>query len=235
MSPPPRLTDVPLWRRFEERALGVLAHALTLLNEVDPTVDELELNRQLFANIAEANRLINLENNGAFEFLPSYDGHQAPYNLDLPPDEFEAKRPDFTWSIQDASASSGLEGCREFVVECKRIGNEEGGTNFNHRYVDLGVVRFVSPSHKYGLRGVSGAMIGYVQRSDHQSILVMINERASHHTLRELVSSSGMEGEVSELRHMLDRTFGESPFSLIHLWVDVRPLAGGGSKVPSAA
>ena len=63
------------------------------------------------------------------------------YNLDLPPEEFEAKRPDFTWSIQDVSASSGrLEGCREFVVECKRIGNEEGGTNFNHRYVDLGKV-----------------------------------------------------------------------------------------------
>jgi hypothetical protein len=219
----PKLTDLPLWTRFEERALRVLGHALSLLGETENGLDELRLNRLLYACIADANRLINIQDGGGFEYLPSYNGFQAPDNVAEPPEGFEAKIPDFIWSLHDHTAASGLEGCREFVIECKRIGNERGGTNFNHRYVDQGIVRFVSITHKYGLRGESGAMVGYIQRSDHDAILAAIGERSASLELGEIAVSREIGDAVVELRQLLDRLFGKSPFALIHLWVDLRP------------
>jgi hypothetical protein len=196
---------------------------LTLLYETEADLDELRLNRLLFACIADANRLINIQDGGGFEYLPSYNGFQAPDNVGEPPEGFEAKIPDFIWSLHDHTAASGLEGCREFVIECKRIGSEPGGTNFNHRYVDQGIVRFVSITHKYGLRGESGAMVGYIQRSDSNAILAAIQERSTNLELGAIAVSKETNNAVVELRQLLDRLFGKSPFALIHLWVDLRP------------
>lgn len=219
----PKLTELPLWQNFANRALRVLDDALALLPAVPPETDELALNRLLFGCIAEANRLINLADSGGFEYLPSYDGYQAPENTGLPPDEFESKRPDFSWSLHDHTAATGLEGCREFVIECKRLGDGPGQPKFNDRYVDNGVVRFVSATHKYGLHGASGAMVGYVQRSDNHRIHTAVQDRAAHHHLAAMVAQHGLDAAIVHLEHELPRGFGESPFLLVHCWVDLRP------------
>ena len=222
---PPKLTELPLWQNFAKRAIRVLRDALALLPTVPPQTDELVLNRLLFDRIAEANRLINLADGGGFEYLPSYDGYQAPQNTAVPREEFESKRPDFSWSLHDHTASTGLEGCREFVIECKRLGNGPDVPNLNHRYVDNGIVRFVSATHKYGLHGASGVMVGYVQRSNNGEILTSVQDRAAHHQLAALVAQHGLDGVTAQLEHQLQRGFGESPFLLIHFWVDMRPPA----------
>ncbi len=200
--------------------------------ETDPNFREPRLSRALFGCIAEANRLINLENEGAFEYLPSYDGYQAPQNVAGDPEESERKRPDFIWSLHDHAAASGLEGCREFVVECKRLGDPPGQNTLNHRYVDLGIVRFVSPRHKYGMRGASGAMVGYVQRSNKRTILAVVQARAATHALAAVVPYGTLDDAILELEQLLERTFGESPFRLHHFWVMLRlaPVSSPGSS-----
>lgn len=219
----PRLTDIPLWSRFEARALRILHRALALLaaDAFDPDIDERELNRQLFRAIAEANHQIQNEDGGGLDRMPSYDGHQAPERVDVPRAVHEWKRPDFTWSWFDHQAGSGLEGCLEFAVECKRLGTADSRPDFDRAYVDDGVLRFVSDSHMYGLNGASGAMIGYVQCSDHDAILTNVSERSAHHGLPDLVAQPPAQ-EVFELRQLLARVFGATPFSLVHLWVDLR-------------
>ncbi len=221
----PKLTDLPLWNNFASRAVRVLREGLALLPTVQPDMDELLLNRLLYESIAEANRLINLADGGGFEYLPAYDGYQAPESTAAPPDEFESKRPDFAWSLQDHTAPTGLVGCREFVVECKRLGNGPDLPNLNHLYVDRGILRFVATTHKYGLHGASGAMVGYVQRSDNATIFAAVVERVAHHHLAEIRVPDGLAGAIAQLDQQLDRAFGESPFHLFHFWVDVRPAA----------
>ncbi len=221
----PKLTDLPLWNNFASRALRVLRDALALLPTVSPDMDELRLNRLLYESIAEANRLINLADGGGFDYLPSYDGYQAPEDTAAAPDEFESKRPDFAWSLQDHSAPTGLEGCREFVIECKRLGNGPNLANFNHRYVDRGILRFVLTTHKYGLHGGSGAMVGYVQRSDNATIFAAVGERVAHHHLAEIVAPQRLDDAIIELDQQVHRAFGESPFRIFHLWVDLRAPA----------
>ena len=106
-------------------------------------------------------------------------------------------------------------------MECKRLGNP-GRRNFNHQYVDEGIVRFVSRSHKYGVHGASGAMVGYVQCSDNPTILSQVQPRVSHRNLGPIRVHAGLDEAIAELRQELVRKFGASPFRLHHFWVDVR-------------
>jgi hypothetical protein len=219
----PKLTDLPLWDQFESRVLRVLRRALSLMPSAPPELGELMLNRLLFEKIAEANRLINAEDQSGFDYMPSYDGLPAPLDAAALPEESEGKRPDFTWSLYDHDAVSASEACREFVVECKRLGHAGVGHNINHLYVDLGVVRFVTTAHRYGAHGSSGTMVGYIQRSEHDSILGAVRDRCTHHNLADLTAEGDWGAALCELRQMLERSFGASPYKLVHLWVDLRP------------
>lgn len=201
-----------------------------MLPPMPPDLDELSVSHQLFGKIAEANLRLGASRVGGFESLPSYDGHQAPLDSGGPIQPSDRKRPDFVWSVQDHTAESGMEGCLEFVVECKRLGDELQESTFGYRYVDDGVLRFVRESHRYGQRGESGAMVGYVQRSDCSTIYSSVSDRMSHHGLPHCVAPSDWNQPVSELRQVLQRTFQPTPFLLVHLWVDLRGPAAHGRR-----
>ncbi len=217
----PSLTSVPVWANFEQRILGVLELALNLLAEADETVGELELNERLAARISTANFQLLQTGEGGLDFLPSYDGHQYPDETALL-GEANRKRPDFTWSWQDASSPTHGEATREFVVECKRLGDATGSV-FSHRYVDEGIVRFVSASHEYGRLGGRGSMVGYVQVPGKPAILVTVQARTASHQLSEISPDGELDDRIARLTQTLDRDFGESPFELVHFWVDVVP------------
>ena len=215
----PTLTSIPVWSNFEQRILGVLEHALTLLEEAEETVGEFELNEGLAARISAANYELHRTGEGGLDFLPSYDGHQYPDET-TPLREANRKRPDFTWSWQDDSGSTHDEATREFAVECKRLGDAMGST-FNNRYVDEGIVRFVNVSHEYGRRGRRGAMVGYVQVPGKPAILVAVQARAESHQLAPLLPDGELDGRLTRFTQQLGRSFGQSPFELVHLWINV--------------
>lgn len=215
----PSLTSVPVWANFEKRIFGILELALTLLEDGDGTVGELELNERLADHISAANFQLRQAGEGGLDFLPSYDGHQYPDET-VPLGEANRKRPDFTWSWQDDSGLTHDEATREFAVECKRLG-DMAGSEFNHRYVDEGILRFVNSSHEYGRRGGRGAMVGYVQVLGKPAILVTVQTRAASHQLSPLSPDGELDVRIARLTQQLDRTFGESPFELVHFWVDV--------------
>jgi hypothetical protein len=200
----------------------VLARALLLLCESENlgALDELELNRLLFVAIANASRQLHHETGASFDYLPTYDGLQVPLGA-ATAEASERKRPDFAWTLLDHSAPSGLDGCREFVVECKRLGDKPGDATLSRRYVDNGVRRFVDPGHRYGLRGTSGVMVGYIQQSDVDTILRQVRDRLNHHSLADVVEEQPRHHPI-KLQHMLVRVFGINPFLLFHYWCDVR-------------
>jgi hypothetical protein len=215
----PSLTSLPVWENFEQRILGVLEHALSLLETVEEAIGEIEMNERLANRISEANYELNQSGQGGLDFLPSYDGHQYP-DASAPLSDANRKRPDFTWSWQDDSESSFDDATREFAVECKRLGDASGST-FNHRYVDEGIVRFVNVSHEYGRRGRRGAMVGYIQIPGKPAVLQAVQQRIQSHELAPLSPDGELDDHLVRLRQQLTRTFGHSPFELIHLWIDV--------------
>jgi len=218
---PPLLTETPVWSNFEGRILGVLELALSLIKEVDETTSETELNRHLADKLSEANFKLRSSGTGGLDFLPAYDGLQYP-DEDSPPEAVNEKRPDFTWSWQSDSDATYSEATREYVVECKRLGDAAGDT-FSNRYVDNGIARFVSESHRYGHRGDSGAMIGYVQVPGKTAILTAVQARANTQSLGDLVEDGQLEQKLARLNQHLTRNFGKSPFKLVHFWIDVVP------------
>ena len=52
----PRLSDLPLWERHEQRVLAILRDALDRLRSTTTEGGELELNRELYLCILEVNR-----------------------------------------------------------------------------------------------------------------------------------------------------------------------------------
>jgi hypothetical protein len=206
---------------FEQSIFSILELALNLLENADEVTDELQLNERLATCISAANYQLLQSGEGGLDFLPSYDGHQYPDETPLN-GEANRKRPDFTWSWQDAASPTYDEATREFTVECKRLGDVAGSV-FSHRYVDDGILRFVSTSHEYGRLGARGVMVGYVQVLGKPAILATVQARAESHELAPLTPEGELEGRIARLVHHLDRTFGESPFELVHLWVDVVP------------
>jgi hypothetical protein len=218
--PRPRLSQIPLWERHVELVLAVARDALIRLAEQSVHGDEPALNRAFYECAMLANRDRHDRGQAYLESLLIWEARNQPSPA-TSGTTAENKIPDFQCGYTDHACPDPLSAVRMFVIECKRLGTPTAtGWNFNSRYVSDGVLRFVDARWQYGKHVESGAMIGYLDGMSAPAVLAEVNTAATNHGVPLLVMGSGSVSPLHELRHSLGRSFAESPFELVHLWVE---------------
>ena len=142
----------------------------------------------------------------------------------------ERKIPDFKWGFVDHASfddpASDHKGEQDFDIECKRLGKKIASGALTQKYVQNGILRFLTDVHRYGEDQSSGAMIGYVENMELDDILNEVNETIESQSVSIPTLSQPAEGwqetATSHLDHEFERTFPESPFHLYHFWIDLR-------------
>ncbi len=155
---------------------------------------------------------------------PTPDGLNQPVNAEEMEEEFTGKQPDFTCNCYNPQAKSNETYLIPFHVECKLLGEPTSSTwILNRNYVTNGIARFDLQSHKYGNRASSGIMIGYIISMTPEQIQTEVNSHIE--TILPYVpplvfalSRVPLQSEHSFARRHVMPT----PFTLIHLWVDIR-------------
>lgn len=217
----PNLFTLDTWGRHENLVLEVFQCALVCLeSESNLPEDEDELNRKLYFLALKENHRLLREGRGR-ESPIMYESRNQPTAETRKPLAREWKRPDFKCGFVDSQSKYPL-----FLdVECKRLGKPSSGrTVFNKLYTEEGVKRFTDPELGYGEGAASGAMIGYLQSMLSDEILKQVNRYAK----KTKVPAIKREGDewvdrgVTRLTQTLDRKVVPSPFSLGHLWIDLR-------------
>ena len=220
----PSLRQIRYWENHERRILAVLVLALQRLASETPLPNnEDSLNRRLYFCILEAIRELDRQGQ-RMTVYPMYEAHNQPSVDDEERAARERKRPDFQFGYIDHQEPDARRSAKQYVVECKRLGDSRGTWVLNSNYVERGVLRFHSEGHGYGEGSTSGAMIGYVQNMSPESILEAVNEAAQKNDLPKLTLSSGegwQPGAVNRLDHQFKRNVSPSPFAIRHLWLDL--------------
>jgi hypothetical protein len=230
-----RLSQLNIWKRYEQRVIEVLFAALSLLQsktklEVSK-LNEDELSFELYRCLLEANRKLQQEDpSKSFDSPPIWEAQNQPDADDTPKSKRINKRPDFQWGYIDHTEPDSSRSARLFVIECKRLGEPiriRGKYQaLTKLYVQNGIRRFLTYEHGYAKEVKSSAMVGYMQNMDFDDILCEVNTNAENHlepiTKLQLSQNGWQKGGVSELKHELKRRFPISPFHLYHFWVDLR-------------
>ena len=220
MSEGPRLSSLDLWAWHEHRFVGLLREALALLAGDPGGEVEVDLNRSLYQAIV---RVSHASVVASGEPLPVVvpEGRNPPAATDRERAEREFKIPDFYWAYVDDLAADPDTAAKQFVVECKRLTTASKNWVYTEEYVKSGIARFISRGHGYGMGVASGAMVGYVQQIGLDDALGEVNAYASADSIPPLRLSARSEDDNAELDHEFARSFPESPFRLLHLWVRV--------------
>jgi len=201
------------------------SRALALLHDRSSLpVEEVGLNRELYFCLLQANR--ELDPDGRYP-PPMTECCNQPDADDAARAKREHKRPDFSWGFTDPHEADYQRSAKQLIVECKRVGAPtSSGWILNENYIELGVWRFINPEWSYAKRFPSAAMVGYWQTMDGDENLKEVNQAAHRRGLPAIaLSVDGWRvGAMSELHHVLDRSFPMSPFHLHHLWIDLRKL-----------
>lgn len=219
----PSLLSSNLWATREAHYTRVVLKALELLAANPPGGDENSLNRALYFCLLRACRELDPE--GIYPGPPMWECCNQPDPDDISRATREAKRPDFTWSYLDPHEPDTARSAIQFVIECKRLGKPSVVQwVLNRNYVDHGVNRFVDAQWAYAKRFPSALMIGYWQSMDGEEVLAEVNGFLSTKGLPKIILSlDGWQiSSTSQLYHLLIRSFPKSPFSLKHLWLDLR-------------
>lgn len=219
--PQPQLSELPLWERHEARVLAILREALDLLRTRWPAGGEPALNRELFMCILDVNRR-NQEagNDHWFDYAPAYEARNPPAP-DTEDSASEKKIPDFYWGYLDHQEPDPRRSSRNFVIECKRLGEPSAaGWEFNLHYVDDGARRFFDPDWRYGKDVESGAIVGYIESMDSDAIVDEVNIAAAAAGLSAIVRNGPPAPPLHHLEHTFHRTFQVTPFRLVHLWIE---------------
>lgn len=219
----PSLLSLRLWVKLETRCLSILERALVLLrNSQGHSESEIELNRRLYFCLLTASRELFAES----DLAPVQECNNQPDPDDEARANREQKRPDFQWIFLDRYEADPKRSSKQFVVECKRLGNPPRAYwVLNLNYANHGIKRFKDPMHAYAKRFPSAAMVGYWQSMEAAQVLEEVNEESHKNALPYLLLTGGWKsGGVSHLEHTFERPFDISPFRLRHLWVDLRPL-----------
>jgi len=210
-----------LWARREAKCLSIVERALSLLREEDDLPEtEVELNRQLYFCLLAASRELCPND----EIAPITECNNQPDPDDEARVKREQKRPDFQWIFLDRYEADTQRCSKQFVVECKRLGKpSRADWVFNLNYSSHGVARFRDPEWAYAKLMQSGAMVGYLQSMDEKNVLLEVNGGCGINSLPELILvGTWNPGSTSRLEHTLERAFQISPFTLHHLWIDLR-------------
>ena len=217
----PSLLSLGLWVKRESRCLTILERALLLLRlSKQLPASEIELNRLLYFCLLKASRELFPED----DIPPSTECNNQPDFDDEARVKREHKRPDFQWIFLDRYEPDAERSSKQFVVECKRLGNPPRATwVLNCNYVNHGIKRFKDPKHAYAKRFASAAMVGYWQDMEAPQILAEVNEESHKGGLSAvLLTGNWKSGAVSHLQHTFERPFAISPITLKHLWIDLR-------------
>jgi hypothetical protein len=135
----------------------------------------------------------------------------------------EDARPDLTiiQLVDDISSDGGL----DFHIECKRLGSSTSPSwEYNKKYVENGIRRFISDSFHYGIDSPSGAMVGYIEDMEFDDILTQVNQAIDQQLKIDNLAKTmdWQEKSTTHLNHSFERSFEKSPFKLHHLWIDLR-------------
>jgi hypothetical protein len=217
----PLLRSRRLWAKRENKCLTTLERALLLLHlSRDLPETEVELNRRLYLCLLAASRELYPEDNIA----PVMECNNQPDPDDEARIAREQKRPDFQWIYLDRYESDPHRSSKQFVVECKRLGeSSRADWVFNVNYVNHGIGRFRDPKWAYAQRFPSGAMVGYWQTLEATQVLKEVNDESRTNSLPDLVLIGAWNlRAVSRLEHVFDRPLHISPFRLHHMWIDLR-------------
>jgi len=221
----PSLARRGLWQKRRAHYLAVFDRALQLLrlHEQLPTSEKSIVRKLHFTTVTAR---LELDPEGRYE-RPSFEAQNLP---DPDSDEvefYEEKRPDIQWVHDDPDASDDRYREKSFVIECKRLGSTtRSGWNLNEQYVIGGVSRFHSSQYRYGNHMHEGMMIGFVQDSELDAIHSIVNNHLLAHGFPPLhLHGAWAEFGISELDHEFDRSFPNSPFLLIHRWLDIRDIS----------
>lgn len=221
----PLLDSRGLWAKREARCLSILVEALERLRKIaDLPESEVDLNRCLYFCLLEASRELYPEE----EVAPQVECNNQPDPDDEARTKRELKRPDFQWAYLDRYEERAHHSSKQFVVECKRLGKAiRSDWVLNVNYVQHGIMRFNLLEWAYAKRFSTGAMVGYWQNMEPHDVLSEVNEEGSRNALPPLVLDGlWSPGGVSRFAHVLDRPFEVTPFTLKHLWVDLRSGEG---------
>ncbi len=208
------------WTRFKENIASLISLALLFLRQrTDLVRNEKELNRVLYICLGEANYLFDLP-------MPAYDGQNPPHPADKQKAKREDNRPDMYWTLTDHTANY-QDWHRTFVLECKRLGLKTSETwILTEQYVIEGILRFFIEEKGYGKGCETGAMVGYVQDMEFDSILTEVNSNISKHKpsipLLTVPTSGWQLQVVNYLTHTFQRPYIPTTFFLQHFWVDMR-------------
>lgn len=211
-----------LWARREAKCLSIIERALTtLLGDGDLPATEVELNRLLYFHLLRASRELYPED----EISPVAECNNQPDPNDQARALREHKRPDFQWIYLDRYEPDPERSSRQFVVECKRLGEAaRRDWVLNVNYVEYGVRRFLEPEWAYAKGASSGAMVGYWQSMLGEDVLREVDAGCRLRSIPRLapIGPPSTNG-VGKFNHDITRTFPASPFRLHHLWIDLRP------------
>lgn len=217
----PRIASNRLWRTREAKCLAILVRALALFRQLESFPEsEIELNREFYFCLIAASRDLYPDD----EVAPVTECCNQPDPDDGARARREQKRPDFQWIYLDRYESDPKRSSRQFVVECKRLGDPpRADWVLNLNYIEHGIARFRHPDWAYAKRAESGAMIGYIQTMTPSAILVAINTECRSNSFPDLTPASAwVTGGTTRLDHVFERSFEVSPIRLHHFWIDLR-------------
>ena len=105
----------------------------------------------------------------------------------------------------------------------------------NSNYIMHGVLRFIRHEHGYSKGDRSAAMVGYIQSMRFEDILSEVNAVANSIPITTITASAtGWQVRgISSLHQVLLRPFPVSPFTLQHLWIDLRHKYATKRAMPS--
>ncbi|HMN15950.1 MAG TPA: hypothetical protein PKD55_26845 [Bellilinea sp.] len=220
----PRIRSGQLWQNREAKCLAIIARALVLFRQRDSFPEsEVELNREFYFCLIAASRELYPDD----EVAPVTECCNQPDSDDGARARREQKRPDFQWIYLDRYESDPQRSSKQFVVECKRLGDPpRADWVLNLNYIGHGIARFRHPEWAYAKRAGSGAMIGYIQTMEPPTILLAVNTGCRSQSFPDLSPVGSWEtGGTTRLDHSFDRSFEISPIRLHHFWIDLRVQA----------
>ena len=215
-----------LWKQHERLYVDVFSTAIALLAEkkMCPSGDEDEISEQLCPVLNSVCFEEGKKRNCEIR-TPDWEKPIQPViNKELKRGKI-GKRPDFTCKCHNPFASHAKEHEIALHVECKRLGEPTSRRwILNKNYVNNGIKRFDSRTHKYGKRASSGMMIGYIISMEPEQIVDEVNEwqkkQMPHHL--ELSFQFDNPPVFKEKQNLNRKNVKPERFHLIHLWVDFR-------------
>ena len=219
-----RICFAELWNRHEGLYRRIFVQALIrLAAESSISGDENSISKHLSTIVVTVCREIANTENREVQ-LPASDGLNQPVHVDEMQEDFTRTRPDFTCNCINPRAESNEDYLIPFHIECKLLGEPTSTTwILNTNYVTHGIARFDLESHRYGNRASSGIMIGYIISMTPEQIQTEVNSCIE----KKLPDVPPLVFALSDVPLQSQHRFARrhvtpTPFTLIHLWVDIR-------------